>query len=259
MPAKKVSAKGGSASGGKNVKPATTETTEKKHSDKTVVVRKTKPKSSGLSIPLFDVAGKKKGLVPVPEEIFGSKINPVLMAQAVRVYLANQRQGTASTKTRAEVKGSTRKIYRQKGTGRARHGAVTAPIFVGGGIAFGPKPRDFRLDLPKKMKRKALFSALASKFKEDKIIAVDLAKLNGKTKEIHSMFKALKLLDKKSKADKVLFVTDKNKETYYSSRNIEGAKSCAFATINTYDVLSSKHIVFVKESIKSLASAFAQG
>src|SRR6185437_7247197 len=127
------------------------------------VSQKEKSKVAPVSVDVVGIDGKVTGKIALPGEIFGEKLNKALLAQAVRVYLANQRQGNASTKTRGEVDGSTRKIYRQKGTGRARHGSVRAPIFVHGGIAHGPKPRDFSLTMPQKMKQKALFSALSTK------------------------------------------------------------------------------------------------
>src|SRR3989344_6029979 len=126
-------------------------------------------KKGSLFAPVYDLKGAKSGTLALPKEVFGTKVNNSLMAQAVRVYLANQRQGNATTKTRGEVQGSSKKIYRQKGTGRARHGSLRAPIFVKGGIVFGPKPRDFSLDLPKKMKRKALFSSLSAKAADSEV------------------------------------------------------------------------------------------
>src|SRR3989344_7875158 len=125
--------------------------------------------AKGLKADVFDLSGKVTTTVTLPEYLFGAKVNRPLMAQAVRVYLANQRAGTQSTKTRGEVDGSTRKIYRQKGTGRARHGGIRAPIFVGGGIAHGPKPHDFSRELPQKMRRAALFSALSGKLKDGEV------------------------------------------------------------------------------------------
>src|SRR3972149_950729 len=111
-------------------------------------VTKKLPSQTGLKLSVYNMAGKSVETLILPKEIFGAEINTHLMTQAVRVYLANQRRGTVKTKSRGEVNISTRKIYRQKGTGRARHGAASAPIFVGGGVAFGPKPRDYSLKLP---------------------------------------------------------------------------------------------------------------
>src|SRR3990167_8088104 len=200
--------------------------------------------------------GGKKGTVDLPREIFGAKVNRVLMAQAVRVHLANQRQGTASTKTRGQVTGSTRKIYRKKGTGRARHGSIKAPIFVGGGIVFGPSPRDFSLKLSKQMRKKALFSALSQKFVNERILVVDVNGASGKTKEIYQMFKSLNLLGKKGKVGKILFVSGANALTKQAAKNIEGVKIEPAKSINTYDVLSNNHLVIVKNALADIESTF---
>ena len=160
---------------------------EKKTIVKTPAVRK----PSGLTAEVFDLYGKFVEKIQFPKEIFGAKENPKLVSQAVRVYLNNQRRGTASTKSRGEVRISTRKIWRQKGLGRARHGAKSAPIFVGGGVAFGPKPRDFSLNLNKKMRKAALFAVLSSKQKDGEIrVLKNLEKIEPKTKNVE------KILDK---------------------------------------------------------------
>ena len=206
---------------------------------------------------MVDVTGRRKGSVELPREIFGAKINEKLMAQAVRVYLVNQRQGTASTKTRGEVAGSTRKIYRQKGTGRARHGAIKAPIFVGGGIAMGPRPRKFELKLSKQMRRKALFSALSFKLEEEKVSAVDAAVLTGATHEIYNLFKTLKLTNKKG-ADKILFVAD-NQGAIRASANIKGVRIIPAHSVNTYEVLNSNYLILAKDSIQKMKEVFTGG
>ncbi len=216
-------------------------------------------KAAGFSLPVFDLMGKRKGNVELPKEIFGAKENKVLMAQAVRVHLASQRQGTASTKTRGQVTGSTRKIYRQKGTGRARHGSIKAPIFVGGGIVFGPTPRNFSLKLSKAMRKKALFSALASKFRDEKVSIVDPSAASGKTKEIYGMFKSLSLIGKDKKGDKILFVSTKTPGVKRAVRNIQGIVCEPANSINAYDVLKSKHLVIVKEAIADLEHTFLGG
>ncbi|OGH10348.1 MAG: 50S ribosomal protein L4 [Candidatus Levybacteria bacterium RIFCSPHIGHO2_01_FULL_36_15] len=205
--------------------------------------------------------GKATGEIKLPEEIFGAKINNVLMAQAVRVYLANQRSGTASTKTRGEVRGSTRKIYRQKGTGRARHGAIRAPIFVGGGIVFGPRPHSFSLNLPSKMKRKALFSALTLKRQSDQITILDIKDLEPKTREFIKIMKNLDLLDKKKKtANKVLFILPEKLENIErAARNVEGVSIEKANMLNTYMVLNCDRILFMKNSIESLSKVFLKG
>ena len=174
-----------------------------------------------ITAEVLDLTGKVTEKISLSKEIFGAKINKVLIAQAVKVYLANQRQGTASTKTRGEVEGSTRKIYRQKGTGRARHGSIRAPIFVHGGVVFGPRPHDYSLKLPQKMKRNALFSALSAKFNDGEIkILQDLEKLEPKTKKFAEVIKNLGLENKKKK---ILLITAAETENLKrAAQNIEG-------------------------------------
>lgn len=212
------------------------------------------PRSTGLNADVLDLKGKVVEKMTLPKEIFGAKINDKLMAQAVRVYLANQRSGTASTKTRGEVTGSSRKIYRQKGTGRARHGSVRAPIFVKGGVVFGPKPRDYSLDFPKKMKRAALFSALSSRLKTGEIkILKGLTKIEPKTKEVSGIFKNLSFKEGK----KVLLVTPKETQNVWrASRNIEGVNLILANQLNTYEALKYGVLLFMQESIKVLEDQF---
>lgn len=219
-----------------------------------------KKRRSPFSISVYDKEGASTATIELPSDIFGVEINRKLMAQAVRVYLANQRSGTASTKTRGEVRGSTRKIYRQKGTGRARHGAITAPIFMGGGIVFGPKPRDYRLLLPKKMKRKSLFSALTLRFKENKIVVVDgIETIPPKTKEMVSVLQALNLLKKDKRADNVLFLLPRKiEEVERAARNIKGLALEKVQNIHTYEILVHKHILMTKDSIPALSSTFVK-
>jgi large subunit ribosomal protein L4 len=225
---------------------------------KKAVVKAAAAKETGLKQSVYDIKGKVSESINLPEEIFGVKINKTLMTQAVRVYLANQRRGTLSTKSRGDVKISTRKIYRQKGTGRARHGAASAPIFVGGGIAFGPKPRDFSLKLNQSMKRVALFSALTSKLKDGEIkIVTGLEKIEPKTKKMVDVIKKLELDGKKSQ---VLLVMAKSgsdsKNVIKAARNIKGVTVMGSNLINTYEVLSNKRILFMKDAIDGLKETF---
>lgn len=199
---------------------------------------------------VVSVKGTKSGSISLPSEVFGAKINKPLIAQAVRVYLANQRSGSAHAKTRAEVSGTTKKVWRQKGTGRARHGSAKGPIFVGGGITHGPRTRDFTLDMPKKMKKAALYSALSAQFKEKKIVFIDPEGLNSKTKTFSQMLKSLALLNKKGKANRVLVVLDKeNSKLYRAGRNIEGMQVERVQDLTTYRVVETKHIVIMKSAI----------
>jgi len=191
--------------------------------------------------------GKAVGSITLPAELFAAKVNKQLMAQAVRVYLANQRAGNASTKTRGEVEGSTRKIYKQKGTGKARHGGIRAPIFVGGGIVFGPKPRDYSLGLPQKMRRVALASALTAQLKNQNIIVVTGMSDVTKTKAVAATLKAIGSLRK------TLLVTAKESTVVVrAGRNIENVDILPVSDINTYSVLMHGKVVFMKEAIGEL-------
>lgn len=222
----------------------------------TVVTRKSR--GSKFSVPVYGMAGTKKGAIELPGKFFGAKVNEKLMAQAVRVYLINQRQGAASTKTRGEVTGSTRKIYRQKGTGRARHGSIKAPIFVGGGIVFGPRPRKFDFKFSKQMKKKALASALTQKLSDQKVLVVDSKGASGKTSEFAKLFKKLNLVSEK-KDNLVLFVSDSNSEAKRAVRNIHGVTVRNAESINTYEILTNKNVVFAKDAIQNLVSHFLKG
>lgn len=209
-------------------------------------------------VDLLDVTGKKIGKIDLPDQIFNAKINLVLMAQAVRVFLANQRQGTQSAKTRGEVAGSGRKIYRQKGTGNARHGDRYAPIFVGGGVAFPPKPRDFSLKIAKKSKRKALFSALSQKQKENKVLVIDgLEKIEAKTKIMVKILKDLKLAGDKKKELKILIILpEKLDQVIKAAQNLKNVTLSPANLLNTYMVLNSDRIIFLKETVKKLTEVF---
>ncbi|HWY79992.1 MAG TPA: 50S ribosomal protein L4 [Candidatus Sulfotelmatobacter sp.] len=216
----------------------------------------TENKYATVSVEVIGIDGKITGKVSLPGEIFGEKINKALIAQTVRVYLANQRQGNASTKTRGEVDGSTRKIYRQKGTGRARHGSVRAPIFVKGGVVFGPKPRDYSLALPQKMKKKALFSVLSAKVKDNELTIIDgLGAIKPKTKIFVEMLQNLGMTDKKQK---LLFVTvGKDVDSVIrAGRNVEGVNFLSCKQINTYEVLAATRLVVMKDAIEEMKQHF---
>ncbi|EKD85503.1 MAG: hypothetical protein ACD_38C00011G0005, partial [uncultured bacterium] len=199
-----------------------------------------------LSVPVYSLAGRAVGTLALPKEIFGQKVNKKLLAQAVRVYTTNQKVLLGSTKTRGEVEGSTAKIYRQKGTGRARHGAIRAPIFVGGGIVFGPKPRKVQLELPQKMKKAALIGALSSKLLDKNIIGLDIEKISGKTKEMANLVKELKLRT-------ALIVTDKKVESIVrAARNIPGLTVIPASQLNAYEILRHRSVILSKAAIEAL-------
>lgn len=252
-----------------NKKPAITEAqkspqkTQRKQSVRSVeksvssvsARKATKTVRVSLSAPMYDVKGAKNGSLALPKEVFGAKINQPLMAQAVRVYLANQRQGNASTKSRGDIILTTAKWYRQKGTGRARHGAKSAPIFVGGGLAHGPKPKDYSLNLPQKMKKAALYSALSLKAKDGEIkVLSGLSKIEPKSKQMSSLIQ--KVTDSKKISAKVLLVTSANpkdlENVYRAGRNIENMEILNARLLNTYQVLKHKNLIFMKESIEAL-------
>ncbi len=211
--------------------------------------------TANLTVSVYDLEGKATGKVTLSDVIFGEPLNKKLLAQAVRVYQANKRQGNASTKTRGEVDGSTRKIYRQKGTGNARHGSIRAPIFVKGGIVHGPKPRDFNLELPKKMRRKALFSALSAKLADGEIrVLSGFEKIDAKTKAFAAVIGKLTLDSKKIK---ILLVTpDSFESAKRGSKNIQGVSSTSANRLNALEVLRNKHILIAKESIAEMEKVF---
>ena len=213
---------------------------------------KTDTVMGALKISVMDTTGKATGTMVLPEAIFGAKINTTLMAQAVRVYLANQRQGNASTKTRGEVTGSTRKIYRQKGTGRARHGGIRAPIFVKGGVAHGPKPKDYSLSMPVKMKRAALFSALTAQLQHGNIIVVEgLQNVGPKTKNMALVLMAMGL-----KKKSLIVMPSLLADVYKAGRNIAGVTLSPASQLSTYAVLGAGKIVLMKESVEAVEKSF---
>ncbi len=237
-------------------KPAVKKAVVKTASKKAIV--KELPKETGLKLSVYNTSGKSTETLTLPKEIFGVDINKALMTQAVRVYLANQRRGTVKTKSRGEVNISTRKIYRQKGTGRARHGAASAPIFVGGGVALGPKPRDYSMKLSQKAKQKALFSSLSSKVKDGEIMLVSgLTRLEPKTKNMVDLLEKLQLNGKKQR---LLLVTPRSSKDFDSvvraSRNIEGVSVTPSNLLNTYEILRARKILLMKEAIVVLRETF---
>lgn len=206
-------------------------------------------KSADLTVPMYSSDGKEAGKMELPEEIFGVKVSKSLIAQAVRVYFNNLRAHYSNTKTRAEVAGSTRKIYKQKGTGGARHGAIRAPIFVHGGIALGPKFRKVILNLPDKMKRAALKSALSNKFQNDAILGVvNLEKVEGKTSQAAKFLKGL------NKKDLLLILGEKNEKVQRSFQNLQGAEVILADQLNAFEVVGHKTLAFTEEAVKKIES-----
>lgn len=204
-------------------------------------------------VAVYDMAGKKKGEMDLSDAIFGIEPNKSVMHAAVVNYLANQRQGTQSTLTRTEVRGGGRKPWRQKGTGHARQGSIRAPQWRHGGIALGPKPRDYSYSLNKKVKRLALKSAFSSKVLEQNLIVVDAISLSEiKTKSMVSMLKAL---GAEKKALIVMPATDMT--VVKSARNIPGVKTALVNTLNVYDVLNCDKFIVVKDAVAKIEEVYA--
>jgi len=202
---------------------------------------------SKLSIPVYSLLGNSAGTLSLPKEIFGKEINKKLLAQAMRVYMTNRKSLPGNTKTRGEVEGSTAKIYNQKGTGRARHGGVRAPIFVGGGIAFGPQSRKVRLELPQKMRKAALYVAMSEKLSDKKIIGFSgLEKATGKTKEMSHLLKKINV-------SSALIVTGEKQDNIARGfKNISGIIVLPANLINTYEVLKHNMLILTKEGLAKL-------
>lgn len=217
-------------------------------------VRKEKVKKEGVIVDVLNTAGKVVGKEHLPQDLFAAAQNPALVAQAVRVYRANSRAGTHDTKTRSEVSRSTRKIYRQKGTGRARHGSLKAPIFIGGGIAHGPHPRNYRLALSKKMRRAALGSVLTSKLKEGSIKVISqLGEIPAKTKSMVETLSHLTLLDKNEKKQRnlLLLTVATPQNVILAGRNLPYLTITSARMVNAYMALSHDIIVIMKEAVNS--------
>ena len=207
-----------------------------------------------MELKVYDIKGKDTGrTVKLSEEIFGIEPNDHVIYLAVKNYLANQRQGTHKAKERGEVKGSTRKIKRQKGTGTARAGAIRNPLYKGGGRVFGPRPRNYSFKLNKKVKRLARKSALSTMLKNDKIMVIeDFSFEAPKTKNFVEVLKALDLDNKKS----TFVFANPNKNVYLSSRNLPKSKIVKDLQLNTYDILNAGKLVITENSIAEIEANF---
>ncbi len=204
------------------------------------------------TVKTYDMLGKETGTMELAAEVFGIEPNKVVMHSAVVNYLANQRQGTQSTKTRTEVAGGGKKPWRQKGTGHARQGSTRAPQWTHGGVALGPKPRSYNYVLPKKVRRLALQSALSAKVADGELIVLDELKLDEiKTKTVAAMLTALNA-DRKV----LLVLPEKNEVAVKSTRNIEGAKTALVNTLNTYDVLNADKVIVVKDAVAKIEEVY---
>ncbi len=189
----------------------------------------------------------------LPDSIFGVAVRPHLLHQAVVMQLSNRRAGTASTKTRGEVRGSGRKPWRQKGSGRARAGSVRSPIWVGGGTVFGPAPRDYSYRIPKKARRQAVLSALSLKRQEDKLVVVEPEDVSEiKTRLMAEALAALGV------GKSLLVIGDRDEKIELSARNLPGVKVLRVAGLNVYDVLRFEHLVLTREALEKIEERFSQ-
>ncbi len=203
-------------------------------------------------VTMLNMAGTEAGTIELKDEIFGIEPNANAVHAVVVNYLANQRQGTQSAKTRGEVRGGGRKPFRQKGTGRHRQGSTTDPSQVGGGIAFAPKPRSYRYTVSKKLRRLAMKSALSAKVADNEIIVIDELKFDApKTKEM------VKVLENVKAAKKALIITaDKDENVVKSAANIPGVKTALVGTMNVYEIVNHTSFIVTKEAIEKIQEVY---
>ena len=203
-------------------------------------------------VDILNIKGENVGSLELNETLFNTEISEHTVYEVVKNQLANKRQGTQSAKTRSEVRGGGRKPFRQKGTGRARQGSIRAPHYTGGGVVFAPKPRDYSYKVPKKLRRKALYSVLTSKVVDGELIVLDDLKLeNNKTKEAAAVLNAVEA------GKKAYVVTAENDNNVYRSfRNIEGVDVASASLINVYDLVRHNKLVITKDAIAKLEEVF---
>jgi len=204
-------------------------------------------------VALYNINGEQIDDIELDDNVFGVEVNRHVLYEVVKNQLANKRQGTQSVKTRAEVRGGGRKPWRQKGTGRARQGSIRAPHFVGGGVSFAPKPRDYSYSVPKKVRRLAMKSALSSKVIDNEMFVIDALNIDApKTKEITNMLKSL------NSSKKALIVMDRKDENIMkSARNIKGVQTALVNTINVYDILKYDAFIITKDAVKKVEEVYA--
>lgn len=196
-----------------------------------------------------NTSGKSVGSIDLDDAVFGAEVHEHLLWEAVKWQLAKRRAGTASTKRMGEVRGTSKKIWKQKGTGQARHGARKAPIFVGGGSVFGPKPRDYEYDMPRKAKKAALRAALSLRASEQKIVVLDNFSTDGKTKSVAAAIKALG-------GNKTLLVDAKTNENLVrGARNLASSQWLAPEGLNVYDILRHDTLVLTQDAAKAVTEA----
>ena len=210
-----------------------------------------------MNYKVYDMKGAEAGTIELNDGIFAVPVNPIVIHEAVKQYLANQRQGTQSTLTRTEVRGGGRKPWRQKGTGRARQGSIRAPQWTHGGVALGPKPRSYRITMNKKAKRLALKSAFSSKVAAEEFIVVDSLAFDApKTKKMVEVLAALNAAGKKA----LIVVdakSDANDIVISSARNIEGVKTLYVNTLNVYDIIKHDVLIMTKDAVNNTEEVYA--
>lgn len=201
---------------------------------------------------LFNIEGNKVGDITLNEKVFNVAVNTAVLHQTVVAQLANKRQGTQSAKTRAEVRGGGIKPWRQKGTGRARQGSIRSPQWAGGGIVFAPKPRDYRITLPKSMRKVAMKSALTSKVLDNNMIVLESLEFDApKTKDFMKMLGAFE-------AKKALIITlESNNNVYKSARNIQGVSVIPVNNINVYDLLKYEKLIITQDAVSRIEEVYA--
>lgn len=204
-------------------------------------------------VTMLKMDGSEAGPIELKDDIFGIEVNEYAVHAVVKNYLANQRQGTQSAKTRGDVRGGGRKPFRQKGTGRGRQGSSTSPNHIGGGVVFAPKPRDYRYSLPKKLRRLAMKSALSSKVEEKEIIILDMLKFDvPRTKDM------LKVLESIKAAKKALIVTDiKDENVIRSAANIPGVKTTMVGEMNVYDIVNYTSFIITRDAVNRIEEVYS--
>ena len=204
-------------------------------------------------VTMLNMAGAEAGIIELNDAIFGIEVNEYAVHEVIKNYLANQRQGTQSALTRAEVRGGGRKPFRQKGTGRHRQGSTTDPSQIGGGVVFAPKPRDYRYSVPKKVRRLALKSALTSKVQENEIVVLDALKLDApKTKDM------IKVLENVKAAKKALIVTaEKDDVVIKAAANIPGVKTTMVSQMNVYEIVNHTSFIITADAVKKIEVVYA--
>ena len=204
-------------------------------------------------VAVYNTQGEQVGEIDLKDEIFGAPVNEAVLHEVMVMYQANRRRGTHDTKTRAEVAGGGRKPWRQKGTGRARHGSIRSPIWRGGGIVFGPHPRDYGYQVPKKVRRLALKSALSSRVRDGKLVVLDRLELDApRTKEM------VRILDNLKIKDGALVVTgERNENVARSARNLPGVMSTEASVLNAYDVLRHGTVVMTQDAVARVEEVLA--